>query len=306
MKIAVVGTGGLGGYYGGRLAHAGEEVHFIARGAQLAALNEVGLRVESVRAPFTLSRVHATDDPASVGPVDLVLFTVKAYGLEAAAEGSRSLVGPGTTVLPLLNGVDISETLGVVLGMAPMLGGLAYVFAYIAEPGLIRQVSPFDRIQFGELAGGTSDRCDRIEETLRHAGIDATQVEDVRAALWSKFLFLSAASGLTALTRQTIGPVRSDPDTRVLFEAAMREVAALAQAKGVRLEPDIVEKSLAFAQEAPPDLRPSMALDLEQQKPLELDALNGTVVRLGQALGVPTPVHACIYAGLKFHRDGGS
>ncbi|MCZ6552420.1 MAG: 2-dehydropantoate 2-reductase [SAR324 cluster bacterium] len=304
MNIVVVGTGGLGGYYGARLARAGSEVTFFARGAQLAALREGGLRVESVQEPFTLPSVRATDRPAELAPADLVLVTVKSYGLEEAVRMAAPAVGPRTAVLPLLNGVDISERIGAIVGMERVLGGLAYVFAFVAEPGVIRQVSPFDRIQFGELGGGLSERGRAIESVLRDAGIDATQVEDVRAALWTKFLMLTASAGLTALTRSTIGPIRTDPDTRALLEGCMHEVEALARKQGIALEEGIVARTLEWMEGLPGDLRPSMLLDLEQGRPLELEALNGTVARLGQKLGVPVPINRFIHAALKLHAAG--
>jgi 2-dehydropantoate 2-reductase len=300
----VVGAGGLGGYYGGRLARAGERVVFIARGAQLEALRSRGLRVASMKEPFALSEVWATDDPAQVGPVDLVVLTVKAYDLEGAARAIPPLVGPHTTVLPLLNGVDIAERIGEAVGMEHMLGGLAYVFSSLEEPGLIHQTSPFDRIQFGELNGGLSERGAAIEAALRGAAIEATQVADVRAALWTKFLFLAASSGMAALTRSPIGPIRDDPDTRELLIGCMREAEALARHKGISLKEGIVEETIAFADSVPAELKPSMLVDLERGRPLELEALNGTAVRLGRELGVPTPIHHFIYAALKFHAHG--
>jgi 2-dehydropantoate 2-reductase len=304
MRIAVVGAGGLGGYYGGRLARAGNEVVFIARGDQLQALRTKGLKVESVRDPFRLQEVRATDDPASAGPAELVLVTVKAYDLGRVAESLRPLVDRETAVLPLLNGVDAPARLGAALGAERVLGGLAYVFSFVAEPGLIRQVSPFDRIQFGEMAGGLSERGSRIEGVLRAAGIEAAQVPDIRAALWTKFLFLASSSGLAALTRSPMGPIRSDPDTRALLIGAMREIETLARAQGIALAPGIVEETIRFADGVPADLKPSMLLDLERGRPIEIEALSGAAARIGRELGIPTPIHDFLYAGLKLHRDG--
>jgi 2-dehydropantoate 2-reductase len=304
MRIAVAGAGGLGGYYGGRLAKAGNDVVFIARGEQLAALQAKGLRVESVRDPFYLSRVQASGDAKSVGPVELVLLTVKAYDLVRAAEGLLPLIGKGTAVLPLLNGVDIPERIGAVAGPEHVLGGLAYVFSYVAEPGVIKQVSPFDRIQFGETGGGLSERGTRIEATLREAGIEAEQTADIQAALWTKFMFLAPSAGMSTLTRRDIGLIRSDPDTRAMLIGAMREIEALARAKRVALKPDILAEMIARMEGMPADLKPSMALDLDRGRPLEVEALNGTAARLGRELGIPTPINSFIYGALKLHMHG--
>ena len=304
MRIAVVGAGGLGGYYGGRLAKAGNDVTFIARGEQLAALQARGLRVEAVRDAFQLPRVQARGDAKAVGPVELVLLTVKAYDLTRAAEGLLPQLGEGTAVVPLLNGVDIAERIGAVIGPAHVLGGLAYVFAYVAEPGVIKQVSPFDRIQFGETRGGLSERGTRIEAALREAGIEAEQTADIQAALWTKFMFLAPSAGMSTLTRCNIGLIRSDPDTRAMLIGAIREIEALARAKHVALKPDILAEMIARVDSMPADLKPSMALDLDRGRRLEVEALNGTAARLGQELGVPTPINSFIYGALKLHMDG--
>jgi 2-dehydropantoate 2-reductase len=304
MRIAVVGAGGLGGYYGGRLAKAGHDVTFIARGEQLAALRANGLRVESVRDPFHLPTVSATGDAKSAGPVDLVLLTVKAYDLARAAEGILPLIAKETAVLPLLNGVDISERIGAVIGMPHVLGGLAYVFSYVAEPGVIKQVSPFDRIQFGEPGGGLSERGSRIEAALREAGIEAEQVADIQAALWTKFMFLAPSSGMATLTRLHIGLVRSDPDTRAMLIEAMKEIEAVARAKHIALKPGILAEMIARMDGLPTELKPSMALDLDRGRPLEIEALSGTVARMGREMGIPTPINAFIYTALKLHMHG--
>jgi len=306
MRIVVAGAGGLGGYYGGRLAKAGHEVTFIARGDQLAALRDKGLRVESVKDPFHLPSVSATGDPATVGAAEVVLLTVKAYDLQRAAEGLLPLIGKDTAVVPLLNGVDIAERIGAVVGMEHVLGGLAYVFSFVAGPGVIKQVSPFDRIQFGELQGGLSDRGKRIEEAMRKAGIDAGQVADIHAALWTKFMFLAPTAGMSTLTRMHIGSIRADPDTRALLIDAMKEIEAVARAKHVALNPEILREMIERVDGMPTDLKPSMALDLDRGRPLEVEALSGTVARMGRELGVPTPVHQFIYAALKLHMHGHS
>ena len=304
MKIAIMGAGAVGGFYGGRLARAGEEVHFIARGAHLAALREKGLRVESPTVgDFTVAEVNATDDPAQVGPVELVWMTTKAYDLEAGAEAMRPLIGENTVVIPLLNGVDIAERIGAVLGMEHMLGGIVQVSVAMAEPGLIRH-AVMDRLVFGELAGGTSARCEAIRETLHGAGIQAELSEDIRREIWLKYLFLSTVAGMCSLTRQTLGPVLADPDTRAMLVACFRELEALARKEGIALEEGIVEERLAMADGLPKTMKPSMLLDLERGRALELEALQGAAMRLGRKLGVPTPVNDFIYAALKHHAGG--
>ena len=304
MRIAVAGAGGLGGYYGGRLAKAGNAVTFIARGEQLAALQSRGLRVESARDPFYLPRVQASGDAQAVGPVELVLLTVKAYDLVRAAESLLPLIADGTAVVPLLNGVDIAERIGAVIGPEHVLGGLAYVFSYVAEPGVIKQVSPFDRIQFGETGGGLSERGARIEATMREAGIDAEQTTDIQAAIWTKFMFLAPSAGMSALTRCNIGLIRSDPDTRAMLIGAMQEIEALARAMNIALKLDILPELIARVDGLPTDLKPSMALDLERGRPLEVEALNGTAARLGRELGISTPINSSIYGALKLHMQG--
>ncbi len=299
-----MGAGGIGGYYGGRLAKAGNAVHFIARGDHLRAMRRHGLRVEGKKESFDLPRVSATDDPSQIGLVDLVLVCVKAYDLERATEAIRPLVGGETTVIPLLNGVDAPQRIGRVLGQKSVMGGLAYVSAAIAEPGFIRQVSPFDRIRFGDLPDTAAGRGAAIEAAMRHAGIDATFVDDIRSDLWRKFLFIAAASGVAALTGATMGPVLADPDTRALFVACMAEVEALAHHQGIFLPQGICGETLSFAEAAGEGMKPSMLLDLEQGRPLELDALNGTAARLGSELGVATPVNRFIYCALKLRAGG--
>lgn len=306
MKIAIMGAGGIGGFYGGLLARAGEDVIFIARGPHLDAMRNNGLRVLSHFGDFDLPTVNATDDPAQVGPVELVVMTTKAYGLEAAARAIQPMVDAETLVLPLLNGVDIAERIGAVIAAEHVLGGLAKISSAIAEPGVIRQTSPFQQVLFGEFSGEPSPRVRAVEAVLKGAQIDAVLTPHIERELWNKFLFLAATAGMCALTRQPVGPVRSDPDTRELLESSMREIEAVARRKGVDLDEGIVAAALQGLPPPPPDMRPSMLLDLERGKPLELDALNGTVVRLGAELGVPTPVNRFIYAALKLHADGQS
>ncbi len=229
MKIAVMGAGGVGGFYGGRLAHSGVDVTFIARGPHLAALQSSGLRVESATVgEFALPSVQATDDPAQVGPVDLIWMTIKAYDLEAAARQVEPMVGPETVVIPLLNGVEIAERIGAVLGEAHMMGGAVQMSASIAEPGLIRHVAA-DRLVFGELGGGSSDRAEAIQQVMTGAGIESVLSEDIQQEIWMKFLRLNTFAGIAALTRLPLGPAMADADVREMALACVEETVAIAR-----------------------------------------------------------------------------
>lgn len=304
MKIAVMGAGGVGGFYGAKLAQAGEDVTFIARGAHLDALRERGLRVEGDQAQIALASVQATDDPAQVGTAELVLFTTKAYDLEAAARQMQPMIGAETTVLPLLNGADIAERIGAVIGQQHVLGGLVQISARIAEPGLIRQMGPLNKIVFGEFSGEVTPRAQAVLECLRHAEIPAELSPTIRSEIWKKFMFIAAAGGVCAVTGSLMGPVLADEDTRALYVGCMEEIAALARKQGVPLPESVVDDTLDFSQRVPPQTRTSMLLSLEQGQRLEVDILNGTAARLGRELGVPTPVNQFIYAALKLRAGG--
>jgi len=299
MKIAILGAGGVGGYYGGLLARSGQEVTFVARGAHLAAIRSDGLRVESVHGDFTVRPAQATDHAAEGGPVELVLVTVKSYDLEAAAEAARSLVGPGTAVLPLLNGLDTAERLAAVLGNEPVLAGLTHISSSVVAPGVIRQISPVRRITFGERDGEISPRAERIHDVLAASGAEVVLTPAVDVALWEKFLFIASISGVCCLARQPIGAVLDTAETRQLYVDALREVEAVARARGIALAPDIVERTLQLSAGFAPETRPSLLVDLEAGRRLELEAMSGTVVRYGRDAGVETPVHGVIYAALK-------
>ena len=305
MKIAVMGAGGLGAFYGIQLARAGHPVTFIARGATLAALRKNGLRVKSeLLGEIHLPQVTATDDPAQAGHQDLVLLTTKAYDLEGAARTLAPLMGAETLVLPLLNGVDIAERLGALLGEERILGGLCRVSAAIAEPGVITQVGKFNKITFGERSGEITPRAQAVLAALESAGIPTELTPHIQREIWSKYMFIAAASGVCALTASPLGAVLGDPDTLALFTGCMEEVAALAAHAGAGLPASAVADTLAASQKMPPSIRPSMLHDLEQGKSLEVEALNGTAARLGQQWGVPTPVNRFIFAALK-HRAAG-
>jgi 2-dehydropantoate 2-reductase len=299
-----MGAGGVGGFYGGRLARGGEDVTFIARGPHLAALQSSGLRIESATVgDFTVPGVQATDDPASVGPVDLIWMTIKAYDLESAARQVQPMVGPETVVIPLLNGVEIAEGIGAVLGAEHMMGGAVAVSASIAEPGLIRHVA-MDRLMFGELGGGSSDRAEAIQQVMTGAGIESVLSEHIQKDIWMKFLRLNTYAGIAALTRLPLGPTLEDADVREMALACFNETEAIARAKGVAVDEGFGEVIIADAQGPLAHLKPSMLLDLERGRRMELEVFQGTTVRMGKELGVPTPVNQFIYAALKLHAEG--
>lgn len=304
MRIAVIGAGGVGGGFGVALAKAGADVTFLARGAHLAAMREKGLRVEGGRGESHLLPTQATDDPAAIGVVDMVLFCVKLWDVEEAGARIRPLVGPETAVLPLQNGIDASERLLPILGPRAVMGGVAQISATIAEPGVIRQTGTFMRLIFGELDGSISPRAEAFLALCQKAGFDATLSPAIVTELWMKFIMLASNAGMTALTRQPIGKLRDDPDIAPYFAAAYQEVVDVARARGVPLPADVEQKMAGFNRNAPPNMMASMAIDLIRGNRIELPWLSGKVVAMGKALGVPTPVHAMMYAALKPYVDG--
>lgn len=299
LRLAVYGAGGVGGYFGGLLAHASHEVHFIARGAHLQALRQNGLTVHSVHGDFAVRPALATDDPAEVGPVDYVLVAVKHYHLPEVLPRLPALVGSETTVAPLLNGVDAHEHLIQAVGPEPVIGGLCAVVSFIEAPGVIRQVSQVRRVVLGELDGRKSERVERLVQALAEAGAEAIHADDIHAALWTKFLFIASLGAVTALSRATSDQVMATEPTRELFRRAMAEVAALARARGVRLREDVVERWMRSTAALGPGSTTSMQRDVAEGRPFELEAFSGTVVRLGKEAGVPTPLHETFYALLR-------
>jgi 2-dehydropantoate 2-reductase len=299
MRIAVVGAGGVGGGFGAALAKAGADVVFIARGAHLAAMKSEGLKVQGGRGETHLVPTRATDDPASIGQVDIVLFCVKLWDVESAGQKIRPLIGPDTAVIPLQNGVDAAERLIPILGPDAVMGGVAQISASIVGPGLIQQVGSFMRMIFGELDGKRRKRAEDFLALCLKAGFDATLSEQILTELWMKFILLAGNASIMALARQPIGRLRDDPDLRPIFIAAYRETIDVGRARGVELPADALEKILDFTGHAPPAMKPSMALDLERGNRLELPWLGGKVVELGHKLGVPTPTHSLMYAMLK-------
>ena len=298
MKILVMGTGGVGGYYGGLLAQLGNEVTFISRGAHLYAIRHEGLKVRSIHGDFTVFPANATEDPAKVETVDLILFCVKTYNTEEAAQAIRPVVGPQTVVLSLQNGIDAAERIGKVIGMEHVLGGATWLSSAVEAPGIIKQVSQFRRIVFGELGGGRSERIQSIYEVLNQTGITVEISEDIQKVLWKKFVFISAVSGIGSLTRLPMGEYRSIPETRSLLSSIMQEVEALARAQGITLDPDVVQKSLEFIDNSGPHIKPSMQLDVETGHRTELESMVGVIGRKGRELGVATPVADFVYASL--------
>jgi 2-dehydropantoate 2-reductase len=299
MRVAVIGAGGVGGAFGAALAKGGADVTFVARGAHLAAMRDKGLRVEGGRGETVIAPAQATDDPATIGPVDFVLFCVKLWDVESAGAAIKPLIGPKTAVIPLQNGIDASERLIPILGAAAVMGGVAQISATIAEPGVIRQVGNFMRLVFGELEGGKSARGEAFLALCQKAGFDATHSDQILTELWMKFILLATNAAITAATRTPIGVLRDDPDIAPLFARASAEVVAVGRARGVRLPDDAVERVAKFTETAPPTMMASMAHDLIRGNRIELPWLSGKVVALGRELGVPTPVHEVLNAVLK-------
>jgi len=303
MRIAVIGAGGVGGAFGAALAKGGADVTFLARGAHLKAMRENGLKVLGPRGDIHLQPTQATDDPASIGPVDVVLFCVKLWDVESAGAAIKPLVGANSAVIPLQNGIDASERLIPILGKDAVMGGVAQISATIAEPGVIRQTGTFMRLVFGELDGRPSARGAAFHAACQAAGFDSTNTNEILVALWEKFVLLATNSSVVSLTRLPFGKLH-DPEVFVLFEKAIPEVAAVGRARGVKLAPDLEERLLKATRGFPPEMMPSMAVDLLRGNRLELPWLGGKVVSLGRELKVPTPTYDVMYAALKPYANG--
>jgi 2-dehydropantoate 2-reductase len=300
MRICVFGAGAVGAYFGGRLAQAGQEVAFVARGDTLHNLRAQGLRVASTEGDFVIQPAHASDTPAKLGFADVILLGVKAWQVPDAARAIAPALGPDTFVVPLQNGVEAPAQLAATLGPNRVLGGLCRIIAWVEAPGVVRHEGAEPYIGFGELAGGLTPRARRLQEALsRCRGVTAEALEDVEAELWRKFLFISSVSGLGAVTRAPIGVLRRRPETRDLLERAMHEVLAVARARGVALPDDAVDETLRFTDSLPEEGTTSMQRDIIAGRPSELEAQNGAVVRLGMETGVATPVHDFVYRTLQ-------
>jgi 2-dehydropantoate 2-reductase len=329
MHIAIFGTGAVGGYFGGRLAQAGENVTFIARGEQLRALQEHGLRVDSLKGDFTIEHVEVTDDPAQVGAVDVIIVGVKAWQVREAAKDCRPMVGPQTFVVPLQNGVEAPDQLVEVLGAEHVLGGLCRIVSSIVEPAHVRHAGLEPYVAFGELDNRPSERAARLQAAFARAGVKAEIPSDIQVALWEKFLFIAPFSGIGAVTRAPAGVLRSLPETRHMLEQAMQEILTVAQARSAAhshmkgssaahshmkgssaahshmkgssaaLSQESISQTMALVDNLPPDGTASMQRDIMAGRPSELESQNGAVVRLGQEVGVATPLHAFIYHSLR-------
>lgn len=307
MRIAAMAAGAVGGYFGARLQQAGHEVFYIARGAHLAALKKNGIRLISTHGDLHLPQVNATDDPAEVGQVDVVLFAVKLWDTEKAAVLTRPLVGANTRVISLQNGVDSYERIAPLIGEDHVIPGVTYVVTVIDGPGIIKQESRFQTIICNTIDGRPDAMLKAFADAAKAAGLDAVLSDDIQRDRWHKFIFLSGSSGSTAVTRSTMGPILADPDTRAMLRNIMAETVAVGRAKGVALDPNYAEERLAFADKnVPANMKASMANDLDRGNRLELDWLAGKICQLGRELNVPTPVNDTIYAALKLHRLGRS
>lgn len=305
MKIAVMGSGGVGGYFGARLAKGGADVTFVARGAHLAAMRQYGLAVEGGPDDIRLPKVNAVEDPAAIGVVDLVMFAVKLWDTEQAIARIRPIVGPDTVVISFQNGVLKDDYLTKAFGAARIMGGVCYVATTIARPGVIGRTGPLERMVFGEFDGTPSPRAKRFLDACLTGGIKAELSPNIRRSIWEKFVFLVAMSGATTTMRTTIGPIRANPQTRAFLLDVMREVVAVAHAHGIDLPTDYPEVRLRLADDLAPDMTSSMHHDLERGNRLEVRWLSGGVVELGRAVGVPTPLNRAIADILALRAEGG-
>ena len=303
MKIAVVGVGGLGGYIGGRLAQSGQNVTFLARGQRLAALREKGLQVRSPDGDFVIQPVQATDNPAEIGPVDLILFCVKTYDVETAAAGLHPLVGPATALLPVQNGIAHLAQLRSILGNEVVLGGMTLINAHSPAPGVIERPGGSHRLEFGEMGQESSARCAAIAQAINAAGLEAVVAPKIAERMWWKLVGVCGAS-IFCLMRASKGKVWDFAETPALMHQVLTEAVAVAHAHGIALAPTLPDEMVKIAATAPPQYKPSLLVDLEQGRRLEIEAWNGALVRYGKAAGVPTPVNDVIYACLKPYANG--
>jgi 2-dehydropantoate 2-reductase len=304
LRIAIMGSGGVGGYFGARLVKGGADVHFVARGAHLAAMRERGLSVEGGPEAIHLPKVSVTDDPSTIGPVDLVMFCVKLWDTESAARQLKPIMQPETGVISFQNGVTKDDMLRPIFGDQALMGGVAYVGTAIGRPGVIAQTGPLQRLVFGEYDGRRSPRVETFYQACKRGGINAEISDDVRRSLWEKFVVLVAMSGATTAMRQTIGPIRTNPLTREFLLDLAREVVAVGRAYGVDLPADYAEQRIPFFDNWPPEMTTSMHHDLDGGKPLEVRWLSGGVVDLGAQVGVPTPLNRAVRDILALHAAG--
>lgn len=304
MKIAIMGSGGVGGYFGAKMALAGNDVTFIARGAHLDALRRNGLRVKTDDGDMIVNPVKATDDPATIGPVDVVLFSTKLYDTTEAAEQLKPVMGPGTFVVTVQNGISGADMIGAVLGRENVLAGSTYIVSHLEEPGVIRHMGKYQRIVFGEIDGRMSNRGRSFETLCQDSGIDVELSDKVQTTMWEKFIPLTVMSGMTSVTRSPIGPILADPALAAMVDAAVSEAVNVARAKGIALPEGIAERVQKTVRLAPYDTKASMLVDLERGKKMELPWLSATIASMGEELGVPTPTHKFIATVLKLHAVG--
>ncbi len=304
MRILVMGSGGVGGYFGALYAMAGHEVTFVARGAHLAALRANGMTIESGVTPLHLPSVRASDDPTSAGAVDVVMFCTKLWDVESAGRQIAPVVAKGGVVIPFQNGVDSHAILQRVLGAEHVAGGVAQIAATIRAPGVIAHTGTMARLQVGAFTPALAEPVRAFAAAGKAAGVNIDAVDDIEKALWQKFAMLAALSGTTCLARQPVGVVRSDPNLRAAFTAAVREATAVAQAKGIALGADFVERQLGFLDGLPAEMRSSMLNDLTAGNRLEAPWLSGAVARMANEVKIAAPVSATIYAAMKPYIDG--
>lgn len=305
MRIAAMAAGAVGGYFGARMAAAGHDVFFIARGANREAMQKNGLTVESVHGDLHLPHPNVTDNPAEVGPVDIVLFAVKLWDTEQAAALARPLVGAGTRLITLQNGVDSVERIAPILGAEQTIGGATYIATTLAAPGVVQHTSNFAKMRFGRADKRADEKLEAFAAAGQAAKLDIGMSADIERERWEKFIFLTAMAGATATLRSAIGPIAADPDTRAFFRALMEEAFAVGLAQGVALDRAYIEERMDFVMtKVEPGMKASMAHDLERGNRLELDWLAGKVRTLGRAHAIPTPASDAVYAALKLHRMG--
>jgi 2-dehydropantoate 2-reductase len=304
MRTTIIGAGGVGGYFGARLAQGGCDVGFVARGAHLAALREHGLRVESQLGEIHLPKVRVSDNPAALGPADLVFLCVKLWDTETALRAVSAFLGPETAVISFQNGVQKDDQLRRIVGEKRVIGGVGYIGSKIGRPGVISHTGTMQRLVFGEYDGSKSPRVVALHEACIRGGIDAEISADIRRATWEKFVFLVGLSATTTTMRSTLGPIVRNPAARAFLLDVMREVVAVGRAQGVRLPEDFAEKRLAFCDGLPSEMDSSMHADLDNGKRLEVDWLSGAVVELGKAVNVPAPMNRAARDILALHAHG--
>ncbi len=304
MRIVILGAGGVGGYFGGRLAAAGNDVTFVARGAHLAALQRKGLKIISPRGNLDIPRIKTAETIGEIEATDLVLVSVKLWDTEGIAAGLGPIAKRGAAIVSFQNGVQKDDLLCQYVPRGAVMGGVCYIAAAISEPGVIRHTGALQQLVFGEYGGGTSARSEAFLAACQKAGIDAEISDAIEKLIWEKFVFLVGLSGMTSRFRTSIGPIREDLEKRAMLLESMREVVAVGRAKGVALRADFAEDRLAFCDTLPATMTSSMELDLERGKRLELPWLSGAVVDLGAQLGVPTPANAAIVSALAPYSNG--